>query len=121
LENGRFTNLHFCDLPRAVRISKAYKLVTTGTTGRASWAKAGFEYCKRDDTYYLLVNDGKIRGMPEFFEVWRINFPIESLSARARSGGHEATERERWGVAARANGAQGFRMNLLSFVQNNEM
>jgi hypothetical protein len=30
-----------------VRIFKAYELVTTSTTVRSSWAKTGFEYCKR--------------------------------------------------------------------------
>jgi hypothetical protein len=68
-----------------IRIFKAYKLVTTSTTVRASWAKTGFEYCKREETHYLLVNDGKVREMPEFSEVWRINFPVEGLSARRRA------------------------------------
>jgi hypothetical protein len=72
-------------IDHVVRIFKAYELVTTRATVRASWAKAGFEYCKRDDRYYLLVNDEKIREMSEFSEVWCINFPIEGLSARRRA------------------------------------
>jgi hypothetical protein len=59
-------------------------LVTTSTTVRASWEKAGFEYCKLDDTFQLLVNDGKIRDSPEFAEIWRMNFPLEGLLARRR-------------------------------------
>jgi hypothetical protein len=46
--------------------------------------KAGFESCKRDDAFYLLVNDAKIRDSREFSEIWRINFPIEALLARRR-------------------------------------
>jgi hypothetical protein len=68
-----------------VRIFKAYEMVTTSSTIRASWVKAGFEYCKRDGAFYLLVNDGKIRDSPEFSEIWRINFPLEALSSRRRS------------------------------------
>jgi hypothetical protein len=59
-------------------------LVTTSTTVRASCKKAGFEYCKLDDTFQLLVKDGKIRDSPEFAEIWRMNFPLEALSARRR-------------------------------------
>jgi hypothetical protein len=48
------------DTDHLVRIFKARELVTTSTTVRASWKKAGFEDCKLDDTFQLLVNDGKI-------------------------------------------------------------
>jgi hypothetical protein len=48
------------DTDRLARIFKAYRLVMTSTTVRASWKKAGFEYCELDDTFQLLVNDGKI-------------------------------------------------------------
>jgi hypothetical protein len=68
-----------------VRIFKAYETVTTSTTVRNSWAKAGFEHCQRDGVSYLVINDGKIRDSPEFSEVWRKNFPIERLSARRRA------------------------------------
>jgi hypothetical protein len=72
------------DTDHLARIFKAYELVTTSMTGRASWKKAGFECCKLDNTFQLLVNDGKIRDSPEFAEIWRINFPLEELSARRR-------------------------------------
>jgi hypothetical protein len=48
------------DADHIVRIFKAYELVTTSTTVRALWKQARFEYCKLDDTFQLLVNDGKI-------------------------------------------------------------
>jgi hypothetical protein len=82
------------DIPRAdadatdtdhlVRIFKAHELVTTRTTVRASWKKAGFQYCKLDGRFQLLVNDGKIRDSPEFSEIWCMNLPLEGLSARRR-------------------------------------
>jgi hypothetical protein len=53
-------------------------------TVRASWKKVGFEYCKLDDTFQLLVNDEKIRDSPELAEIRRMNFPLEGLSARRR-------------------------------------
>jgi hypothetical protein len=59
-------------------------MVTTSTTVGASWMKAGFDHCKRDEAFYLLVNDEKIRDSPEFSEIWRINFLIEALSAGRR-------------------------------------
>jgi hypothetical protein len=57
-----------------VRIFKGHAMVTTSTTVRASWMKAGFEYRKRDDAFDGLVNDGKIRDAPEFSEMPR-SFP----------------------------------------------
>jgi hypothetical protein len=54
------------DTDHLVRIFKEYELVTTSTTGRPSWKKVGFEYCKLDDTFQFLVNDGKIRDSPRF-------------------------------------------------------
>jgi hypothetical protein len=48
------------DTDHIVKIFKAYELVMTSTTGRDSWKKAGFEYCKLNDAFQLLVNDGKI-------------------------------------------------------------
>jgi hypothetical protein len=72
------------DTDHLVRILKAYELATTGTTLRASWKKVGFEYCKLDDAFQLLVHDGKIRDSPEFTEIWRMSFPLEGSSARRR-------------------------------------
>jgi hypothetical protein len=59
-------------------------LVTTSTTVRDSWKKSGFEDCKLDDTFQLLANDEKIQDLPEFAEIWPMNFPLEGLSARLR-------------------------------------
>jgi hypothetical protein len=73
------------DTDHLVRIVKANELVTTSTMGRASWKKAGFEYCKLDDTFPLLVNDGKVLDLQEFAEIWHLNFPLEGLSARRRA------------------------------------
>jgi hypothetical protein len=72
------------DTDHLLRIFKAYESVTTSTTVRASWKKPGLEYCKLDDTFQLLVNDGKIRDSPEFTEIWRMYFPLEGLSAHRR-------------------------------------
>jgi hypothetical protein len=72
------------DTNHLVEIFKACELVTTSTTVRASWKKAGFEDCKLDDIFQLLVNDGKIRDSPEFAEIWRMNCLLESPSARRR-------------------------------------
>jgi hypothetical protein len=51
------------DINHLIRIFKAYELVTTNTTVRTSWKKNGFEYCKLNDTFQLLVNDEKIRDL----------------------------------------------------------
>jgi hypothetical protein len=53
-------------------------VVTTSTTVTASWVKAGFEYCKRDGLFYLVVNDGKMRDSPDFSEILPVNYPIEA-------------------------------------------
>jgi hypothetical protein len=67
-----------------VRIFKAYELVTTSRTVRISWKKAGLGYCKLDDPFQVLLNDGKIPDLPEFAEIWHMNFPLEGLSAGRR-------------------------------------
>jgi hypothetical protein len=72
------------DTDHLTRIFKAYELITTSTTVKTSWKKAGFEYCKLDDTFQLLINDGEIWDSPEFAQIWRMNFPLEGLSARGR-------------------------------------
>jgi hypothetical protein len=54
------------DTDPLVRIFQAYGLVTTSTTVRASWKKAGFECCRLDNTFQLLVKDGEIRDSLEF-------------------------------------------------------
>jgi hypothetical protein len=72
------------DLNHVMRIIRAYESSTTSLTVRSSWEKTGFEFERRDGTWYLVVNEGKIRESPEFAEVWRVNHPEEQLSARRR-------------------------------------
>jgi hypothetical protein len=57
----------------------------TSMTIRGSWEKAGFIYQRRDETFYLAVNEGRIRTAPDFREIWERDYPIGSLSARRRS------------------------------------
>jgi hypothetical protein len=68
----------------AMRVFRAYEIATTSTTVRSSWEKAGFGFVKRDGTYYLWVDEGKIRRCPEFCEVWQIDYPEARLSQRRR-------------------------------------
>jgi hypothetical protein len=72
------------DTDHLVRIFKGYELATTNTTVRASWRKGGFDYCKLDYTFQVLVNDGKIRDSLESTGIWRMTFPLERLSGRRR-------------------------------------
>jgi hypothetical protein len=67
------------DTDQLAGIFKAYELVMISTTVRASLKKSGFKYCKLDDTFQLLVNDGKIRDSPGSAEIWRMNFPLKIL------------------------------------------
>jgi hypothetical protein len=67
-----------------LRVFRAYEQVTTSTTVRASWQKAGFGFVRRDGTYYLWVDEAKIRGSPEFSEIWNIDYPEEALPMRRR-------------------------------------
>jgi hypothetical protein len=53
-----------------IRVFLAYEIATTSTTIRGSWERVGFWFIKRNDTYYLWVNEDKIRGSREFQEVW---------------------------------------------------
>jgi hypothetical protein len=41
------------------KIFRAYEAVTTSTTLRGCWEKAGFTYQRRDGTFYLVVHEGK--------------------------------------------------------------
>jgi hypothetical protein len=45
-------------------------------------SKVGFRYHQRDGIFYLAVDEGIIRGAPDFCEIWERNYPIESLSAQ---------------------------------------
>jgi hypothetical protein len=67
------------------RIFRAYKRVTTSMTIRAFWKKAGFRYHQRDGTFYLAVDEGKIRAALDFCEIWERNHLIKSLSAQRRN------------------------------------
>jgi hypothetical protein len=57
-------------------------MITATKPVRTSWMKGRFENCKRDDAFYLLVNNRKIRDCPEFSLIWRINSPVAALSTR---------------------------------------
>jgi hypothetical protein len=72
------------ELDHAPRIFRGYESSTTSLTVGGSWEKTGFEFERRDGTWYLVVNEGKIRASPEFAEVWGVNHPEEQLSARRR-------------------------------------
>jgi hypothetical protein len=76
-------------LDHALRVFKAYELATTSTTIRASFRQTGFDYEQRDGVWYLIVNDQRLRGYPEFREVWEVDYPEESLSQRRTQ--------QRWG------------------------
>jgi hypothetical protein len=51
-------------------------------TIRGSWKKAGFSYHLRDGTFYLGVDEAKIRISPDFSEIWERDYSIEVLSAQ---------------------------------------
>jgi hypothetical protein len=49
---------------------------------RVSWEKACFSYHQRDGTFYLAVDEERIRGTPDFCEIWERNYPVKSLSVQ---------------------------------------
>jgi hypothetical protein len=61
-----------------------YEIATTNITIRASWEKTGFGYVQKERTYYLFVNEGEVRAIPEFAEVQQTNYNPSQLSARKR-------------------------------------
>jgi hypothetical protein len=67
-----------------MRLFRPYEIPTTNTTIRALWEKIGFGYVQRDPTYFLSVHKGKIRPIPEFAEIWQINYSPAQLSGRRR-------------------------------------
>lgn len=73
------------EIDHILRILRAYEGVTTSMTIRGSWEKAGFIYQKRDQTFYLVIDEGRIRTAPDFQEIWNRDYPIGSLSARRRN------------------------------------
>jgi hypothetical protein len=77
------------EIDHILRIFRAYEEVATSMIIRASWEKASFSCHQRDGTFDLAVDEGRIRGTPDFREIWERNYPIESLPAQ-RSG-------QKWG------------------------
>lgn len=71
-------------LDHIVRILRAYEIATTSFTIRGSWEKTGFGYVKRDQTFYLYVNEQKIRSSPDFAELWQLDYPELQLTERRR-------------------------------------
>jgi hypothetical protein len=67
-----------------MRVFRAYEQATTSTTVRGSWQKADFGFLMRSGTQYLWVDEAKIRGPPDFLELWAMDYPEESLSLSAR-------------------------------------
>jgi hypothetical protein len=73
------------EIDHILRIFPAYEGVTTSMMIRASWKKAGFSYHRREGIFYITLDERKIRGAPDFGEIWERNYPIESLSAQTRN------------------------------------
>jgi hypothetical protein len=73
------------EIDHILRIFRPYEGATTSMMIRASWEKAGFSYHQRDGTAYLVVDKGRIRGAPDFCEIWERNYPIESRLAQRRN------------------------------------
>jgi hypothetical protein len=55
-----------CDVDHVMRIFHAYELATPSLTVRRSWEKTDFGFEQRDGTWYLSVNETKIRTSLEF-------------------------------------------------------
>jgi hypothetical protein len=62
----------------------ADEIATTSTTVRVSWEKGDFRSMRRDGTYYLWIDEAKMRGNPEFLDVWEIDSAGARLSHRRR-------------------------------------
>jgi hypothetical protein len=62
------------DVDHILRLFRAYEAVTTSTTIRAAWRKAGFEYENRNMTTYLSVNERQIRESSDFREIWMFDW-----------------------------------------------
>jgi hypothetical protein len=70
----------------AMRMFKACEAARASSAVRACFARAGFVYHKVPDGGYILgFDEGMMRDSAEFREVWKINFPLESLTARRRA------------------------------------
>jgi hypothetical protein len=67
----------------ALGMLKAHEAAAKRSTVRASFKRAGFMYLKQSDgTYDLALDATRIRMSSEFQEVWKVDFPFESLSRR---------------------------------------
>jgi hypothetical protein len=74
----------------AMRMLRAFQTAATSSTVRPSCHRAGFLYRKnKNETYVLYFDEAHVRGSPEFREVWDINVPLQSLTARG--------QHSRWG------------------------
>jgi hypothetical protein len=71
-------------LDHVMRVFRAYEQATTSSTVRGSWEKACFVFTQRSGTYYLWVDEAKIRKISEFSEVWEIDYREGRLSAVRR-------------------------------------
>jgi hypothetical protein len=49
-----------------LRVFRACEEVTTSMMVGSSWEKASFSYHQRDGTFYLAVDEGRIRGRRTF-------------------------------------------------------
>jgi hypothetical protein len=63
------------EIDHILRTFRAYEAVTTSMMIRASWEKAGFSYYQRDETFYLAVDEGRIRGRRIFATFGRGTIP----------------------------------------------
>jgi hypothetical protein len=75
------------------------------STVRASWEKADLVFTRRSGTYYLWVDQAKIRRIPEFSEVWEIDYPEARLAPCRRQ--------QRWGWVNEAR----FRLEFIDLAR----
>jgi hypothetical protein len=68
----------------ARRVFVVYEHATTSETIRSAWVKSGFDYVKRDEVWYMTINESRIRESGEFKEVWDRNYQEQNLSERRR-------------------------------------
>jgi hypothetical protein len=68
-----------------LRILHGSEAVTTSVMIRTPSEKIGFGYHRRDGNFCLAVDEGRIRGASDFYDIWERNYFLESLSARRRN------------------------------------
>jgi hypothetical protein len=70
----------------AIRMLNGCEAAGASLTIRPCFTRAVFVYHKVPDGGYILgFDEGMIRDSAEFREVWEIDFPLESLTARRRT------------------------------------